>query len=291
MTKLDCDIIYDLLPSYIDGICTQTTRRSVEAHLADCPACAAKARQLRETAVSGESLERIALDAAKKIKRRVVWRAIVRLALALPFLAFGSAAVSLCLWGNLTLFTGHILRRRDLFTLLGLCLLVCALCLPRREKGLQREDRRALLLSLLVMAASTALMLYGYFTLIAGEACAGIPTLFGIPIGPLARGVYAALSLTQAALFLRALRRLWKRNIRTVLLLQTALTGMTLPLAYLAMLCSMELTAGVDSLLSAQLQDTGLTLLTGAAGILLGLLAEKWRKGRNKRLPFGKSLL
>ena len=30
----DCDVIYDLLPSYIDGICTEATRRCVEDHLA-----------------------------------------------------------------------------------------------------------------------------------------------------------------------------------------------------------------------------------------------------------------
>ena len=107
----DCDVICDLLPSYIDGICTEATRRCVEEPLADCPACEARARRLRETALSGESLERIALDAAKKIKRRAVWQTTVRLALLLPFIAFASLGLNLVLRGRDVIFTGQNLPK------------------------------------------------------------------------------------------------------------------------------------------------------------------------------------
>ena len=41
MTKLPCDIIQDLLPSYADGLTSPASSEAVEAHLAECPTCAA----------------------------------------------------------------------------------------------------------------------------------------------------------------------------------------------------------------------------------------------------------
>ena len=41
MTKLPCDIIQDLLPSYADGLTSPVSSEAVEAHLAECPTCAA----------------------------------------------------------------------------------------------------------------------------------------------------------------------------------------------------------------------------------------------------------
>ena len=41
MTKLPCDIIQDLLPSYADGLTSPASSKAIEAHLAECPTCAA----------------------------------------------------------------------------------------------------------------------------------------------------------------------------------------------------------------------------------------------------------
>lgn len=40
MTKLPCDIIQDLLPSYADGLTSPASSEAIEAHLAECPTCA-----------------------------------------------------------------------------------------------------------------------------------------------------------------------------------------------------------------------------------------------------------
>lgn len=37
--KYDCEMIRDLLPLYQDGICSESSRQAVEAHLNECPAC------------------------------------------------------------------------------------------------------------------------------------------------------------------------------------------------------------------------------------------------------------
>ena len=41
MTKLPCDIIQDLLPSYADGLTSPASSEAIEAHLTECPTCAA----------------------------------------------------------------------------------------------------------------------------------------------------------------------------------------------------------------------------------------------------------
>lgn len=37
-----CHILYDLLPLYVDGACSDESRAYVEEHLAGCPACRKK---------------------------------------------------------------------------------------------------------------------------------------------------------------------------------------------------------------------------------------------------------
>lgn len=288
----DCDVIYDLLPSYIDGICTEATRRCVEEHLTGCPACKARARRLRETALSGESLERIALDAAKKIKRRAVWQTTVRLALLLPFVTFASLGLNLVLRGRDVIFTGQYLPKHG-FGLLAVCLLICAVSSRGRKFGLQKADRWALVLSLAGMAASFGVMLYSYFTVL-GKLWSNAPFsfFFGL-IGPAYAGLtmrilYGGLFFLQATVFFWGLARLRKRDVHTVPILQAAMTGMMLPMCYLMTLCSMNLDfgAGPAVILHVQLRDTGTALLIGAGGIAAGFLISKWRGRRKKGLPF-----
>ena len=43
-----CNIIYDLLPLYIDGICSEESRKLVDKHLNECPACKEKYAAMTE---------------------------------------------------------------------------------------------------------------------------------------------------------------------------------------------------------------------------------------------------
>lgn len=287
----DCDIIYDLLPSYIDGICTGATRSCVEAHLADCAACAERARRLRETHLSGESLDRIALETARKIKRRTVRRTAIQLMLALPFLLFGWLAFDLCIFGRGQI-GGVLIYRNGLFLLLAACLLASALFSRAGAPRLQRADCGALAASLLTMAASAALMVYGYAALLRrGELSGGIQTPFGLlrpaAAGPVFLRLYGLLTLIQIALCLWAAIRFFRRGLPAIPLLQTALTGAALPLAYLLTLRSMALDfAAVSEIMVRELRTTGVLLALGLAGVVLGLSVSKWRERKNKDLPF-----
>lgn len=37
--KMHCDVIQDLIPSYLDGICSEKTKELVEEHLLECKQC------------------------------------------------------------------------------------------------------------------------------------------------------------------------------------------------------------------------------------------------------------
>ena len=47
MTNLPCEVVRDLLPSYVDGLTSETTGALVEAHVAGCGACRAALQAMR----------------------------------------------------------------------------------------------------------------------------------------------------------------------------------------------------------------------------------------------------
>jgi len=69
INKQNCNIIRDLLPSYLDDICTSDTRKAVEEHLSECKSCRELAALMRETAFTSERMETAEIDYMKKTKR------------------------------------------------------------------------------------------------------------------------------------------------------------------------------------------------------------------------------
>lgn len=74
---MKCEIIRDLLPSYIEGLTSEESNRSIEEHLATCPNCRKYLKEMQAdvnaaevTAVSAEEIKPF-----KKLKKRT-WKAI-----------------------------------------------------------------------------------------------------------------------------------------------------------------------------------------------------------------------
>ena len=42
MENLSCKMIEDILPLYVDGVCSEESRAAVEEHLAQCESCREK---------------------------------------------------------------------------------------------------------------------------------------------------------------------------------------------------------------------------------------------------------
>lgn len=67
--KIQCNIIRDLLPSYVDGILSPESIEAVESHLADCEECRKLYKDMAgETAMDDENNILNRLDEAKSIK-------------------------------------------------------------------------------------------------------------------------------------------------------------------------------------------------------------------------------
>ena len=45
--KLRCSIIDDLLPLYLEDMCSEDTRAAIEEHLQECPACQEKLARMK----------------------------------------------------------------------------------------------------------------------------------------------------------------------------------------------------------------------------------------------------
>lgn len=74
--KFDCEVIQDLLPLYIDNVCSAKSKEAVDVHVAECQSCKAQLDALGNQSViqelSGESNRVIATHRKKEKKRSTV---------------------------------------------------------------------------------------------------------------------------------------------------------------------------------------------------------------------------
>ncbi len=45
---LSCEVVRDLLPSYLDGVASGETKAAVERHMEECPDCRETLRRMKE---------------------------------------------------------------------------------------------------------------------------------------------------------------------------------------------------------------------------------------------------
>lgn len=69
MKEISCNIIRDLLPSYVDDICSGDSRCLVEGHLGNCEQCRKQLELLKDTTLIDEQGEQKRISCLKKIKR------------------------------------------------------------------------------------------------------------------------------------------------------------------------------------------------------------------------------
>ena len=67
--ELDCGIVRDLLPTYLDGQTSESTNAAVEGHLAGCQACRELYLRMKEPEKQEASEQHEEIDYLKKVKR------------------------------------------------------------------------------------------------------------------------------------------------------------------------------------------------------------------------------
>lgn len=68
-TKLNCDIVRDLLPSYVDKLTSETTNEAVNEHLKECPECTEVLQRMKEPEKT-QNEPKAEVNYLKKIRRR-----------------------------------------------------------------------------------------------------------------------------------------------------------------------------------------------------------------------------
>ena len=255
---VDCGVVDDLLPSYLEGICTASSRRLVEAHLEDCAACAEKARRLRETVLSGQGLEGRALDAARKIRRRILLQGTAGFFLVGFQCLLGLQLLLAEPWG---LDPAH-------FLWFAAVLAACALLSAGQKNPMEKADRRLLLPVGLLAVLSAGL-----------PAVNGALPLSGTPLMETVLVLSAGLYLVQLALFAAGLYRTFRRSVRNAPLLAAGQTGMFLCLHWGPLLRYMPQLRG-----SWGLSDAMVLLWMGAAALWFARPLPRLFQGRRDRL-------
>lgn len=54
--KISCEIIEDLLPLYIDEVCSEESKKMVEDHLCECSACKKKLDEMKKNFLEDETI-------------------------------------------------------------------------------------------------------------------------------------------------------------------------------------------------------------------------------------------
>ena len=72
MKDLDCSVIKDLMPSYLDAICSEESRNLVDAHLKNCEQCRAQLELLKSVKLTDEQGGAKRISYFKKIKRHYI---------------------------------------------------------------------------------------------------------------------------------------------------------------------------------------------------------------------------
>ena len=70
--KMKCSVIQDLMPSYVDEICSQDSRELVQEHVAECEQCKAKLEQMKNTHIVAGSASKKQVDYLKKIRTNIL---------------------------------------------------------------------------------------------------------------------------------------------------------------------------------------------------------------------------
>ncbi len=98
MSKKSCELIKDLLPLYVDDVCSEESRKMVTEHLASCGSCRDELNKMKTELNITEKADKD-IKTFKKIKRRLLIGKIVA-ALIGAFIIFQVGAVLVINWLN-----------------------------------------------------------------------------------------------------------------------------------------------------------------------------------------------
>ena len=77
MSKLSCDVIRDLIPTYVDEICSADTKMIVEQHLQECRDCKNLVEMIKETEIVSVASDAKEIDYMRRIKKYLTGKTLI----------------------------------------------------------------------------------------------------------------------------------------------------------------------------------------------------------------------
>lgn len=273
-----CPVIRDLMPSYLEGICSKESRELVERHLAECPECRKLSETLKEEERTAEREERIEFDYLKKVKHHILRKEMSGFAIWMGVLVFFLAVV-MRMQGNLSVSVYFITMPIVMLTsYLLLCDYVTPFAAPewkeKRKKVGAGWNRFAAGLEGVFFAYSVALLVWEKIWLVESKYPFGMEAH---RLGPFVYGQCAGLVLLQLLWAALLMRRSIKQNLSHTALINLCILGCYVNLIHMYLLHQMS---EMETFLSFR---AGIYAVLAAEGIGMAiiLLALEWKRGRN----------
>jgi len=91
--SLDCRIVQDLLPSYVDGLTCEFTNQSVEDHLKECPECFQALQRMKADEIHGV-VEKVEVDYLSKVRSKMKsWKTVSGVSVILLLLTLSAGVI------------------------------------------------------------------------------------------------------------------------------------------------------------------------------------------------------
>lgn len=260
--KMNCDIIQDLIPSYVDEICSDASKRCVEEHIAECESCKNVVKLYRENEFTGKRMEQREIDGFKKLKAKMKRQNIVSLCLMLVVIGFGV----------------HIFISNNVdfpLEMLYVFLIICLIATLFVGKGKAQQDKATkkeyLLLAGSVLASIYPVCMYYWIFKLFEQGV--VP--FGMEahdLGPFIHIQWGILCLLQIMILEELLRSILKKNRNCHWMLPLNLAGIFILLCHTYML-GHNTTA--DAFLQGSMKMIGIVITLAVIGSVVHLLVRK----------------
>jgi hypothetical protein len=234
MNKMNCDIIQDLIPSYVDGICSDATKECVKEHVEECNKCRKLVEIYRDTEISDRNVEQKQIDGFKKFHSQI--KLMNLFSLVLVFLLIGLGTYTFC--------TNFIsLSTIIYYVLFPICMIGLYLYMGKKGnmKRAEKKDYIVAALSIIDTICAIGFMLYAMNCIINGKK---VFSMEKAQLGPFINIVWGILFLLLVIGFVYLLLRMIRNNINNKWMVCLQMMGMFLLLAYVTLLSDLTSNEG-----------------------------------------------
>jgi len=256
MMHINCDIIQDLIPSYVEGISSDATKECVEEHVRECNQCRNLVEIYQDAQISNCRIEQKQIDGLKKFNNRM----------NLMNLFSGLMILLLIGLGTYTFCTNYTsLSPIIYYVLFPICIIGLYLFTGKKGnmKRAEKKDYIVATLSIVDTICAIGFMLYAINGAIRGK---NIFSVEDAQLGPLIHNVWEILFLLLFIGFVYMFLRMIRNNINNKCIMCLQMIGIFLLLAYVSLLRNFT---SIENFYSHFSQITFIIGTMGLAGIIV----------------------